>query len=124
MQRSFEKNRDWGDQSLNIGFRCLQFYFGNRIERAREERSGDSAFLIAISSLKGLSVFRPTVSEMADAAKTMKTRRLDFDDSYVVSAMKAEGVKTLVSFDRHFDKQVEVKRLEPNKILERMESLN
>jgi len=79
-------------------------------------------FLTALSSLKGLSILRPSATEMADAAKLMRIRKLDYDDSYIVSSMKAEGIKTLVSFDRHFDKQDEIKRLEPIQILAAMES--
>ena len=88
-------------------------------ERGRSEAK-IATFLSVLSSLKGLSIFRPTFNAMTDAAPAMKKRRLDFDDSYVVSCMKEEDVKTLVSFDRHFDKQSEVERLEPNQILESM----
>jgi predicted nucleic acid-binding protein len=56
--------------------------------------------------------------EQTDAARFMKRRRLDYDDSYIVSSMKSDGIKTLVSFDRHFDKQTEIQRLEPIHVLE------
>jgi predicted nucleic acid-binding protein len=96
--------------------------YGSILEIESKERGKSAAkistFLTALSSLKGLSVFRPTVTEMIDASETMKRRKLDFDDSYIVSSMKAEDVRTLVSFDRHFDKQSEIERLEPNQILE------
>lgn len=52
----------------------------------------------------------------------MVRRKLNYDDSYVVSSMKTNDIKTLVSFDRHFDKQSEIERLEPIQILDSMES--
>jgi len=78
-------------------------------------------FLDALLSLRGLSVIRPTIKEMRDAAKFMSSRKLDFDDSYVVSAMTANKVRSVVSFDKHFDKLDEVHRKEPIEILRAME---
>jgi predicted nucleic acid-binding protein len=79
-------------------------------------------FLTVLSSLKGLSILRPAAIEMTDAARFMNRRKLDYDDSYVVSSMKSDDIKTLVSFDRHFDKQTEIQRLEPIHVLETMQS--
>lgn len=81
-------------------------------------------FLTVLASLKGLSILRPTGTEMTDAAKFMKRRKLDYDDSYIVSAMKSDGIKTLVSFDRHFDKQTEIERMEPIQVLQTILSEN
>ena len=74
-------------------------------------------FLDALLSLKGLSVLRPTIREMKDAAKFMSSRKLDFDDSYIVSTMIANKVRSVVTFDKHFDKLDEVRRKEPIEIL-------
>jgi predicted nucleic acid-binding protein len=79
-------------------------------------------FIAALSSLKGLSILRPAAVEMTDAARFMKRRKLDYDDSYIVSSMKSDGIKTLVSFDRHFDKQTEIQRVEPFHVLKTMQS--
>ena len=79
-------------------------------------------FLESLASLAGLSLIRPTMKEMKDATEFMGNRKLDFDDSYVVSCMIANKMKSLVSFDRHFDKLNEVKRIEPIEILNVLES--
>jgi len=79
-------------------------------------------FLDSFASLRGLSIMRPTIKEMRDAAKFMSSRKLDFNDSYVVSTMTANKVRSVVSFDKHFDKLDEVHRKEPIEILRAVES--
>ena len=79
-------------------------------------------FLDALLSLSGLSILRPTIKEMKDAAKFVSSRKLDFDDAYVVSCMTANEITSIVSFDRHFDNLEEVRRLEPIEILRAVES--
>jgi predicted nucleic acid-binding protein len=100
--------------------------YGSILEIESKERSKAESkictFLRVLSSLRGLSILRPTTEEMADAGRSMKRRKLDYDDSYIVSSMKSNSIKTLISFDRHFDRQNEIKRLEPIQILESMES--
>ncbi len=76
-----------------------------------------ATFLGAISSLNGLSIIRPTYKEMINAAEKMSERRLDFDDSYVVSSMKAAKIDKLVSFDKHYNKVDEIVRVEPMEIV-------
>lgn len=86
-------------------------------KKGKKPESKIETFLNVIASLKGLSILRPSTKDMRDAAETMINRKLDFDDSYIVSSMKANGISTLVSFDAHFDKSDEVKRVEPIELL-------
>jgi len=42
-----------------------------------------------------------------------KRRKLDFDDSLVVSCMQNNGIKKIVSLDKHFDKVKVIERIKP-----------
>lgn len=50
---------------------------------------------------------------MYDATEAMEKNELDFDDSLVVSCMKNNGIKKIVSLDKHFDKVKGVERIRP-----------
>lgn len=67
-------------------------------------------FLLALNSLEGLRVVRPSLAEMAEAAKLMKKYSLDFDDGLVVACMKSRDIDVLVSFDKDFDRVPIVQR--------------
>jgi len=47
----------------------------------------------------------------------MKGENLDFDDALVISCMKANNIRDLISFDRHFDKVKGIRRIEPGDVL-------
>jgi predicted nucleic acid-binding protein len=85
----------------------------------KESEAKIATFLGAISSFSGLSILRPSYKEMINAAEKMSERRLDFDDSYVVSSMIAAKIDRLVSFDKHYNKVDEIARIEPAELLAR-----
>ncbi|HIH17426.1 MAG TPA: type II toxin-antitoxin system VapC family toxin [Nanoarchaeota archaeon] len=74
-------------------------------------------FLVMIENLGGLRIIRPGLEEWKNATKTMKEENLDFDDALVISCMKANNIRDLISFDRHFDKVKEIRRIEPRGVL-------
>lgn len=74
-------------------------------------------FIKFLDNMSGIEVHSPAYQVLYDAVGMMEKYGLDFDDSLVVSTMLAAGVKQLVSFDRHFDKVKEIKRMEPRQIL-------
>lgn len=75
-------------------------------------------FLNALSSLQGLSILRPAIEEMREAAATTARCKLDFDDSYVVACMTANQIGMIISFDGHFDHLEGITRREPIDILQ------
>lgn len=73
-------------------------------------------FMVFIDNAS-LEIHSPTFQTLYNAFEIMKKQTLDFDDALVVAIMKSVGIKEVVSFDRHFDKINEIKRLEPNQVL-------
>jgi predicted nucleic acid-binding protein len=74
-------------------------------------------FLLALRVSKGLSIYSHTFADRILAANTMFKHRLTFDDSMVVVAMKTLKIESVVSFDSHFNKVKEIKRLEPKDVI-------
>jgi predicted nucleic acid-binding protein len=71
---------------------------------------------VHISSLmgyNGLTVYRPSIYDWLKAAKHMRERKLDFDDALAYQSMKANNLDKIISYDKHFDKLKDIKRLEP-----------
>lgn len=64
-----------------------------------------------------LEIHSPTFQTLYNTFEIMKKQTLDFDDALVVAIMKSVGIKEIISFDKHFDKVKEIKRLEPNQVL-------
>lgn len=73
-------------------------------------------FIIFLDNMSGIEIHSPTYETIYIAFEIMKKYKLDFDDARVVAIMTALGIKELVSFDKHFDKVKEIKRLEPIQI--------
>lgn len=74
-------------------------------------------FLLAISNLDSLEIFRPNEKEWFNALNFMQIYSLDFDDALVISSMLANKIRKLISFDKHFDKVKEIERIEPKDIV-------
>ena len=66
---------------------------------------------------KGLTFYRPSVSDFQKTQKFMKKYSLDFDDGLVVACMVENNIDTLVSFDKDFDDVKEIKRVEPKDVI-------
>jgi len=69
-------------------------------------------FILLIGDLN-LNIIRPSLEDIYDATKIVEKYNLDFDDSLIVSCMKSNNIKTLISLDKHFDKVDFIKRSEP-----------
>lgn len=70
-------------------------------------------FILFINEMKGLKIIRPSLEELYNAIVLGERYNLDFDDSLVISVMIKNDIKTILSFDKHFDKVTVVKREEP-----------
>ena len=75
-------------------------------------------FMIFLDNMEGMQISSPNNETIYDALKIMKIHSLDFDDSLVFAIMKSMGLKKLISFDHHFDRIKEIKRLDPSQFLE------
>ena len=85
-----------------------------QIQQKLKSRELMNRFILFINELKGLEIIRPSLKEMYNAAKISEKHNLDFDDSLVISRIIANDIKTLISFDKHFDKIKSIDRKEPN----------
>ncbi|MDI6721208.1 MAG: type II toxin-antitoxin system VapC family toxin [Candidatus Aenigmarchaeota archaeon] len=74
-------------------------------------------FLIFADNMEGLTIHSPTYQTVYAAFDIMENHKLDFDDALVVAVMRALSIKELVSFDSHFDRIREIKRIEPKDIV-------
>src|SRR3989338_5851118 len=69
-------------------------------------------FLIFLNSLSNLKILRPSIDDIYAAFEFMDKKGMGFDDSLVVSCMLNNGIKEIASFDKHFDKAKDIKRVE------------
>ena len=68
--------------------------------------------LKTISSLN-IIILRPVIYDVYDTLEISDKEKLDFDDALVISCMRNNNIKELVSYDKHFDKVKDIKRVEP-----------
>ncbi len=89
-----------------------------QIENKLKPTQNMEDFMIFIDNIESLDIVSPRTETVYDTFKIMRTHNLDFDDSLVVAMMKSLNIIQLVSFDKHFDKIKEIKRIEPQNILD------
>ena len=70
-------------------------------------------FLLSLLGFVGLKIYFTTIIDRILATQLMEKHDLDFDDALTLQAMYSNNVKEIVSFDKHFDKIKEIKRVEP-----------
>jgi len=70
-------------------------------------------FLLSLFGFVGLKVYSTTMLDRIFATQLMEKHNLDFDDALTLQAMHSNNVKEIVSFDKHFGKLKEIKRVEP-----------
>jgi len=73
-------------------------------------------FVLFLDNMESIEVCSPSYETLYSAFGIMKKYGLDFDDALVAAVMKSSGIKEIVSFDRHFDKVGDIKRIEPKDI--------
>lgn len=87
-----------------------------RIETETELPLRIKKFVNSVSNFLGLSIYEPKLNDWLNAIEIMQKENLDFDDSMVVSCMRANRIKRLVSFDTDFDEIKEIERIEPKDV--------
>lgn len=84
-----------------------------QIQHKLKSISAMNNFLLFLNELQNISILRPNINEIQDTLKISERYKLDFDDSLVVSCMVNNDIKTLISFDKDFDKVHLIKRKMP-----------
>jgi len=74
-------------------------------------------FVISLGNMAGLTVVRSTAPILLTTISLMSANGLDFDDSLQVAFMASMGVREIVSFDKHFSKVNDIRRVEPRDIV-------
>ena len=72
-----------------------------------------NVFLSSLVKYKGLRFYQVKISDRIKALKLMKIYNLDYEDALILQSAISTGSEEIVSFDKHFDKIKEVKRIEP-----------
>ena len=74
-------------------------------------------FLSSLLGYKGLHIYFCTLLDRIEATRHMREFGLDFDDALTFQAMRVNGIRDMVSYDRDFDSIPGVKRKVPEEIL-------
>ncbi len=106
---------------LNIHTKHISCYISDfimytcllQLERKGGSKDAMESFIFWLLSFNHLTLLKPSVAEVYLAIEHMKKLHLSFDDALVVSCMEANNIKTLVSFDSHFDAVKNIQRIEP-----------
>ncbi len=69
------------------------------------------ALLTPLLDLKGLRV--PSRSLYHHALEIYATHAIDFEDALAVAHMRDQGIEEILSYDRHFDRLSDIRRVEP-----------
>jgi len=70
-------------------------------------------FLSSLLKYRGLKFYQIKVQDRVNALGLMKKYGLDYEDAIMMQSAISTNSKEIISFDRHFDKIDEIKRVEP-----------
>lgn len=70
-------------------------------------------FLQKLVRSKGIRVYSVNLKDRLNALVFMEKYNLDYEDALILQSAVSTGSEEIVSFDKHFDKINEVKRIEP-----------
>jgi predicted nucleic acid-binding protein len=70
-------------------------------------------FLASLFKYKGLKFYQFKIKDRINALSLMAKYKLDYEDALVLQSAFATNSKEILSFDKHFDKVKEIKRIEP-----------
>ena len=77
------------------------------------ETSKIKSFLHKLMSSKGIRIYSVNMTDRLNALNHMKKYNFDYEDSIILQSALSTKCKEIVSFDRHFDKVKEIRRIEP-----------
>jgi len=70
-------------------------------------------FLNSLMNLKGLKGYSVNFKDRMLAVDLIKKYKLDYEDAITLQSAISSNCKEILSFDKHFDKIKEMKRVEP-----------
>lgn len=70
-------------------------------------------FLSNLSLFRGLKLYQTKIIDRKNALILMNKYSLDYEDATILQCAISTNSEELVSFDKHFDKIKEIKRVEP-----------
>lgn len=74
-------------------------------------------FLRSLNGYDGLAIVYMSLESKIYATGYMAVHGLDFDDALTYQCLKEHGIEIIISYDAHFDRLRDIKRLTPNMIL-------
>ncbi len=81
--------------------------------RNKVQLSKVKIFLESLRNIRGLKLYNINFRDRMLALDLMKRYELDYEDAVTLQAAISNNCKEILSFDRHFDKIKEIKRIEP-----------
>lgn len=74
-------------------------------------------FLSSLLGYRGLHIHISSLLDRIEATSHMKSHNLDFDDAMALQAMNKNGIKSIISYDKDFDRIPYIKRIQPEELL-------
>ena len=71
------------------------------------------SFLQKLTNSDGIRIYSVNMNDRTKALDLMIKYKLDYEDSLILQCAFSTKSKEIVSFDKHFDKVKEIKRIEP-----------
>jgi predicted nucleic acid-binding protein len=81
------------------------------LTRSKVEPEKIKFFLSSLLSYKGLKIYYVRVNDRINCIDLMKNYNLDYEDALILQCCISTKSNRLVSFDKHFDKVKEIKRI-------------
>ena len=72
-----------------------------------------SLMIAKIMQSEGIAIYRPTLKDRAKSLQLIKKYSLDYEDALTLQCAISTDCKNILSFDKHFNKVKEIKRIEP-----------
>ena len=75
-----------------------------------------ATFLLSLLKYKGLRIQSMMLTDKIRATSHIKEHGLDFDDALAYQCMVENDIKEIISYDKHFDRLDNIKRIVPEKL--------
>jgi len=87
------------------------------MENYGEKWAESKTFLSFLLGYEGLLIHFCTLFDRIVAANYMGNFGLDFDDALALQAMNENGTENIMSYDKHFDRVPDMKRIIPESLV-------
>ncbi|MEK6800746.1 MAG: type II toxin-antitoxin system VapC family toxin [Nanoarchaeota archaeon] len=83
------------------------------MNRNKTDLSSIELFIKSLLSYQGLTIYQINFKDRLNALKLIEKYNLDYEDAITLQSAISTNNKELLSFDAHFDKVEEIRRIEP-----------